>query len=82
MNTKDEREVEEMMRFAEGYAGRSGITVEKLFQWKSIVPARLDRCDDPDCGGWHAIPRNFYTQRDVDEGFVQAEILHWQEMKP
>ncbi|GEM_PF-5797167 len=61
------------------YALASGVTPAWIFECKSIVPARLDRpCNDPACGGWHFLPKNCYTQEDVDAGFVPAEILEWQ----
>ena len=61
------------------YAERSGVTPQYIFELKAIVPARLDRpCDDPQCEGWHFLPKGFYTQADVKRGFVPAEILEWQ----
>ena len=60
------------------YALNSGVTPNWIFEHKSVVPARLDRaCGAQCCRGWHFLPKNFYTQEDVDAGFVVAEILEW-----
>ena len=65
--------------FIEQYANIAGISIKEVMAFKDIIPATLDRtdCDYPQCGGWHAIPKNVYTQEDVRSGFIKQALLDY-----
>ena len=79
MDTTDkEQELISRANAMRSYAERSGVSVEWIEEWFSVVPARLDGvCDYADCEGWHFLPKNFYTAEDVAKGFRPPEILDW-----